>query len=176
MKYSFLRFKFFIKFSIISFKSYKDYRKNGKWFSENCTDPNLLFEHVVAKPDQLIKSIKFSYFDKKETDKITKFQNTSQIWNLIDHDIYGRCMQITPTIEMIQFGIQRYELKFRYRPTVLFHSLGDFKTSRSPVTSVSPLSFSFSRIDLEYQVFDLLDIDGKPCNSGEYLVIVKKIQ
>ena len=112
-----------------------------------------------------MKSIKFSYFDKEETDKVTKFQNASQIWNLVDHDVYGRCMQITPTIEMIQFGIQRLELKFHSRPRVLFHSLGDFKTSRSPVASIEPLSYL--RLDLEYQVFDLLDIEGKPCNSGE---------
>ena len=81
--------------------------KNGKWFSENCTDPKILFEHIVAKPDQLMRSIEYSYFDRKETDKITDFQNISKIWNVIDDRTYGHCVQTTPTFEMIQFGIRR---------------------------------------------------------------------
>ena len=114
-----------------------------------------------------MKSIKFSYFGKEHTDKITIFQNASQIWNLIDHHTYGRCMQITPTIEMIQFGIRRLELQSYSRPKVFFHSFGDFKTSRAPVVSIEPQLLSSLRLDLEYQVFNLLDIEGKPCNSGK---------
>ena len=121
-----------------------------------------------------MKSIKFSYFGKEHTDKITIFQNASQIWNLIDHHTYGRCTQITPTIEMIQFGIRRLELQFYSRSRVLFHSFGDFKTSRSPAASIEPQPLSYSRLDLEYEVFNLLDIEGKPCNSGEWMI--RKIQ
>ena len=117
-----------------------------------------------------MKSIEFSYFDKEETDKITKFQNASQIWNLIDENYYGRCIQINPTVEMIQFGIRRLELKFRTTPRVLFHSFGDFKTSRSATASIEPAVLSYLRIDLVHEVFHLLDIEGKPCNSGERII------
>ena len=75
---------------------------------------------------------------------------------------------------MIQFGIRRLELQFYSRSRVLFHSFGDFKTSRSPAASIEPQPLSYSRLDLEYEVFDLLDIEGKPCNSGE--LIIRKIQ
>ena len=148
--------------------SFRDYQRHAKWFSENCTDPKLLFESVVYKPNQLIKSLKFSYFDKKETDEITDFQNTtSKIWKVIDDHIYGRCIQATPTIEMIQFGIRRLELKFNTSVILLFHTIGDFKTGRSAKTKTEPEFGSYIRLDLEHEVFDLLDIEGKPCNSGE---------
>ena len=68
---------------------------------------------------------------------------------------------------MIQFGIRRLQLKFNTRARIVFHTFGNFKTSRSAKTSIEPEFGSYSRIDLEHQVFDLLEIDGKPCNSGE---------
>ena len=142
----------------------------GKWFSENCTDPKLLFEHVVARPDQLMKSIRFSYFGKKERDKISKFQNSSQILALVDNSVFGRCIQITPTIEMIRFGIRYLELKFHstVRPRILLYSLGDWKTSRSATACIEPSGVrSDLRVDLEHQVFNLLDIDGGLCNTGK---------
>ena len=76
-----------------------------------------------------MKSIEYSYFDRKETDKITDFQNTSKI--------------------------------------LLFHTLGVFKTSRSAKTSIEAKFGSYIRLDLEHQVYDLLDIEGEPCNTGE---------
>ena len=75
---------------------------------------------------------------------------------------------------MIQFGIRRLELQSYSRPKVFFHSFGDFKTSRAPVVSIEPQLLSSLRLDLEYQVFNLLDIEGKPCNSGKW--IIRKIQ
>ena len=120
-----------------------------------------------------MKSIEYSYFDKEKSDKITNFQNISKIWKFIDDYSYGRCVQTTPTIEMIQFGIRRLELQFRTRVRLLFHTLGVFKTSRSAKTSIEPKFGSYIRLDLEHQVFDLLDIEGKPCNSGEINITQK---
>ena len=68
---------------------------------------------------------------------------------------------------MIQFGIRLLELKIPARNRVLFYSLGDFKTSRSSIASIEPESGSKTRIDLDFEVFNMLDIEGKPCNSGE---------
>ena len=76
-------------------------------------------------------------------------------------------MQITPTFEIIQFGIRNIVLNLPFRPKILFHSLGDFKTSRSPAASIEPDFLSFFRLDMEYEVFDLLDIEGESCNLGE---------
>ena len=114
-----------------------------------------------------MKSLEFSYFDKEETDKITNFQNISKIWKVIDDDNYGRCIQTTPTMEMVQFGIRRLKFQFHTSVILLFHTIGDFKTGRSAKTFIQPEFGSDIRLDLEYQVFNLLDIEGKPCNSGE---------
>ena len=121
-----------------------------------------------------MKSIEYSYFDRKKTDKITDFQNTSKIWNVIDDRTYGRCVQTTPTIEMIQFGIRRLELRFHTSLILLFHTLGVFKTSRSAKTSIEAKFGSYIRLDLEHQVYDLLDIEGEPCNTGE--INIRKIK
>ena len=150
--------------------SYEDYQMRGKWFSKNCTDPKSLFEHVVARPDQLMKSIRFSYFGKTERDEIRKFRYSSQILALVDNSVFGRCIQITPTIEMIRFGIRLLELKFHatVRPRILLYSLGDWKTSRSATASIEPSGLRADlRVDLEHKVFNLLDIDGGLCNTGK---------
>ena len=58
-------------------------------------------------------------------------------------------------------------LKIPFRPKVLLNSLGDFKTSRSVIASIEPKFGSKTRLDLDFEVFNMLDIEGKHCNSGK---------
>ena len=148
--------------------SYSDYSKEGKWFSENCTDPKLLYESIVAKPNELLKSLYFQYYDKEDIDEITDFEkNVSEIWSTVDDYQYGRCVQINPTNEMISYGIRKVDLKFRSPVKVMFQTLGDFETSRLLSNSNEPEWGSYIRIDIDYEVFDLLDFGGQPCTPGK---------
>ena len=148
--------------------SYSDYSKEGKWFSENCTDPKLLYESIVAKPNELLKSLYFQYYDKEDIDEITDFEkNVSEIWTTVDDYQYGRCVQINPTIEMISYGIRKVDLKFRSPVKVMFQTLGDFETSRLLSNSIELERGSHVRVDIDYEVFDLLDFGGQPCTLGK---------
>ena len=75
---------------------------HGKWvgnttLAENCTNPKALFELIVPKPEDLVSSIKYNYFDGSET-KI-KYANFSKIMSYVDSNYYryGRCFSFSPT-------------------------------------------------------------------------------
>ena len=121
----------------------------------------------MAKPNQLLKSLYFQYYDLEKIDEITDFENVSEIWTTVDDYQYGRCVQINPTNEMISYGIRKLDLKFRSRVKVMFQTLGDFETSRLLSNSIEPDWGTLIRLDLDYEVFDLLDFGGQPCTPGK---------
>ena len=110
-----------------------DYRKHGKWIGNatldaNCTNPEVLFESIVTKPEDLIYDIQYSYFDGSETTHEYATSVSSKIRSHVDTDYYGRCFTFKPTEKMIKSGINRIYLRLRKSSFVFFHTNGMFDT------------------------------------------------
>ena len=68
---------------------------------------------------------------------------------------------------MMEFGIRRIIIKVRTRSFVFFHNPGMLTTDRQKIKIDLYLSRN-TYIDMEYEVFHMLDFGGEPCmNSNE---------
>ena len=135
---------------------------------KNCTDPKLLYENIVAKAEDFIAYIWYYYFNKDKPDKIRPSdKNADKIWKSIDLKKYGRCYTAQPTHEMMKFGIKKVSLILWARSFIFFHNPGMLTTDRQKnVIDIAPKQKFY--IDLEYEVFHMLDFGGGPCiNSKE---------
>ena len=90
-----------IAFSIRAYSS-------GKWANDNCSDPKELFEAIVFKPEDVIRSIEFRYWRNSSHNIIN-----SNFTDLYEDSNEGRCFTLAPSNEHIQYGIKRtYTLIF----------------------------------------------------------------
>ena len=141
-------------------KSYK----LGKWIgsvSENCTNPKLLYESIVVKAENLIKEIEYAYFDDKEKLTISPLNQNSILTN---NDIgkYGRCFTAKATESMIKKRIRKADVKVLKDSRVFIHHSSIYQTSRRTMAFLAKKGKKIS-VDVEYQVFEMLDYGGNPC-------------
>lgn len=148
----------------------EEYEEGANWVGtgdENCTNPKLLWESIVAKLEDLISFVEFDYYDGTKMildgteDKFNmvnakKFSSVDSEW--------GRCYRIMPTLQMIRKGIRKIELQFLSLCKLNVHTPGIFKTGRSKTHMKNEL-----RMKLVYEFapefYEMLDDDGKPCNK-----------
>ena len=92
-----------------------------------------MFEYVIRKPTAFIIGIRYFFFKRKTTEKIHP-DLSNEIWSTIDHDIYGRCYTIRPTLKMIHDGIKEVRVYLNDSAEVFFHTPGMFATAGQPTT------------------------------------------
>ena len=90
----------------IIFFSFDEYYKLGKWTSENCSDPQNLFESIVSKLEDVVGHTSYEYFDtKKDTIKI-ETKDLAKEWQAYDNADYGRCFTLSPSKKHTQYRIR----------------------------------------------------------------------
>ena len=152
-------------------KSTLGYR-NGEWVpvdingdifgdNENCTDPKKLFEYVITQPSDLIIGIKYSFFKRSTTEKIHP-NMSNEMWSVIDHDTYGRCYTVRPTLKMIHDGIKQVQVYLSDDAEVFFHTPGMFATAGQPTTFMTYKGRKYEMV-LEHEVYNMLEFGGNPC-------------
>ena len=142
------------------------YIRGEKWFGSGnnyCTDSQLLFEYIVAKPEDLISSLTLSFFDK---DGSVEINYPSSIWSAIDHNIVGRCFTANITSDLIKYGIEKAELVVNTNVRVYFHTAGMVITDRQK-RNIDITSGKRIEIDLEHEEFNMLDFEGQFCNNDK---------
>ena len=163
-------FKHFFK----NLNSDLSYRWTGKWagntsLDENCTNPDALYESIVAKPEDLFQEIEYNYLDGSAKLVESATATSSKIRSYVDVADHGRCYTFKPTEQMIKSGIKRIELKPKpknKRLTLYFHTNGIFETKMNNHNDQFFVN-STSRIDLnlDFTVYNMLDIGGQPCRT-----------
>ena len=136
----------------------------GKWIgtgNENCTNPKLLYESIVIKAENLISEIKYAYFDDKGKLTISPLHQNSILTN---NDIgkYGRCFTAKATKSMIKKRIRKADVKVLKNARVFIHHSSIYQTSRRTMAFLAKKGKKIS-VDVEYQVFEMLDYGGIPC-------------
>ena len=145
-----------------------DYKHDGKWvgnanLDENCTNPEILYESIVTKPEDIFDYIRYVYFDGSEVYDIDTYKS-SKISSYVDY-FRGRCYMFNPTEEMIKTGIKMIELQLRQSSYIYFHSKGLFKTKMYNIPRFYASSSKDISLDLDFTVYNMLDIGGKPCTA-----------
>ena len=149
---------------------------NGDIFgdNENCTDPQKLFEYVVAQPSDLLYGLKYSYSRQSNNTKVyPNFENG--ILTKRDHEQYGRCFTATPTLEMVNNGIKQVDIYVKAKdkrtrgPKILVHNPGEFvvETMGSPVF-IYTYPVRQSQYQSEYELHNRVEDREEPCIEDKY--------
>ena len=124
----------------------------------------MLFESVVAKPEDLLVSIRYYFFDGQKNIRIAA-NMSNNIWSSYDSKKDGRCFTAEPSQEIKKHGIEHIELYIMEKPVkVYFHTPGMFMNSPGKVSIEVGLNKKI-KADLEHENFKMLDIDGLKCNN-----------
>ena len=142
----------------------KDYRYGGKWVgNENCTNPEKLYESIIAKPEDLFQKISYSYLDGTPNTVENATSASSKIRSYFDTAIHGRCYTFKPTEEMLKSGIIHINLNLTKSVPIYFHTNGIFETNPYTPTSILASPSKKMYLDLDFIIYSMLDIGGKPC-------------
>ena len=150
-----------------------DYNSHGKWvgnatLDENCTNPKALFESIVPKSEDFISNIKYIYLDGSETTVEHVTSASSKIMSNVETDFmrYGRCFTFSPTEKMIKSGIKKITVDQLKTSIIYFHTKGMFKKElHGDITSILSLSYKHTYLDLDFTVYEMLDVGGQPCET-----------
>lgn len=139
--------------------------------NENCTDPEKLFEHVVAQPSDLLYGLRYHYAQQSNKTKVYPNLDSRGILTKTDHKEYGRCFTATPTKEMIGHGIKQVDIYVKADsttrgPKILFHYPGMFV----PETMGNPLFITThprmqKEFQSEYEIHNRLAEAEEPCDD-----------
>ena len=100
-----------------------DYIEKGKWTgNENCSDPQLQFESIVHKLEDLVALMAIKYFDTEQEYSQIDSKIPSEVWIQTDSQQYGRCYTAIPTKNQINLGIKSIVLGFKTSVTIFFHT------------------------------------------------------
>ena len=113
---------------------YRSVEYETKWIGygedHRCMDPNLLWESVVAKLEDMVSYVEFNYY---QTNKIEKFA-VNQIHDKVSviDTTNGRCYSLILTSEMIKQGIRHVEFGFASLTKIYIHTPGiyDYEADR----------------------------------------------
>ena len=121
-----------------------------------------IFEAIVFKPEDVIKSIAFNYRTNPSGDKIDNFTD------LYEDSDYGRCVTLTPSNKQIQYGIKQVKLKLLVNSTVYIHTPGMFlKGSEQLISKIDVKVGKTYFYDVHHEYHELLDYGGYPCNDDK---------
>ena len=146
--------------------SFSQYR-NGKWATNDtkCSDPKELFESIVFKPEDVLRSIQIHYWEVNSTvyDSIYNFKD----WYRHDSKHYGRCLTLTPSDEITKNGIKMIALKLMVNSSIFVHTPGVYtkglkQRSRQYAELGKRYSFKFKHV-----IHDVLDYGGDSCYNDK---------
>ena len=138
------------------------YEKEAMWSGhgeENCTDPKLLLEAIVAKIENIMPFIEIKYYD-ANPEKTTETELKS-IWTTYD-GTDGRCYSLSPTMKMIKRGIRQIEMTFKALGKIYIHTPGIYATARQE-TQIKNQMGRKSTVQVEHELFYMMDDGGEPC-------------
>ena len=100
------------------------------WTSSKCLDGKRLFESIVIKPKDTLKSVCFTYEGYTIKDSCDGLDNTPHNDEFVHYDnaYYGRCTMLTPSKERIKQGIKDIRLCLYKKAKVFIHTPGMFLT------------------------------------------------
>ena len=140
--------------------SVNDYIYYGQWVNSNCSDPKELFEAIVFKPEEVIKSIRFVYWKNSSSNWIDNFTD------LYEDSDFGRCVTLTPSKEHIQYGIRAMQLRLLVNTTVYIHTPGMFLKGSEQLRSKIHVKLGKDyRYGVHHEFHELLDYGRSPCNN-----------
>ena len=142
---------------------YGNWVGNNATLDENCTNPKGLYESIISKPENLYWSISYRYFDGTISTEYAS-NTSSEIRSHIDTIFYGRCFTFNPTTEMIRLGIQMVEFQFLKQCTIYVHTKRLFQMVKDITEIIVPKN-SMIKMDIDYEVYNMLDFGGQPCNA-----------
>ena len=144
--------------------------------NENCTDPKKLLEHIVAKPWDLIREIRYYYKMRHNGSFYTNISSPFEKGAIssLDHPSHGRCFTALPTLEMIKQQIKKVHIYpklqhgNRLAPKFIFHMPGTFiKETRFTSWYYSTASKQ-GEYNLDYQLHRELSAGSDvPCEETE---------
>ena len=107
----------------------------------------------MAKSEDFIVYMEYSYFNKDKSDKFRPTdKNASKIMKPIDSKSYGRCYTAQPTNKMMTFGIRKVSIIVWARSLIFFHNPGMLTSARQRDFIDINLGRKFN-IALDYEVF-----------------------
>jgi hypothetical protein len=154
--------------NLCGIKRPKAYRNEGMWTGfghENCTDPERLFNNSIANAKDVINYITYSFFDSKVPLRYDPHKN-SKVWSHVDLKHYGRCFTATPPDNINLYGIKEMRLNTWTYMRVFFHTPGVLDTNRQRLYIDQNVREKYY-IDLEHEVFHMLDFGGGSCSKEE---------
>ena len=87
---------------------------------------------------------------------------SNEMWSAVDHDTYGRCYTVRPTLKMIHDGIKQVQVYLSDDAEVFFHTPGMFATAGQPTTFMTYKGTKYDMV-LEHEVYNMLEFGGNPC-------------
>ena len=158
-----------IYFYFVRPKSYVDEARWTGFRTEECLNPKLLFQNVVAKLHDLVAFVKIYYFNKDSITKSTpKKGHESDMWSSIDLKKYGRCYTLKLSQKHISYGIKEMRIYAYQRSMIFIHNHGMLATERTH-TVMDIADKRQIHAELEHEVFHMLDFGGHEClNDTKY--------
>ena len=145
-----------------------DYIEKGKWTgNENCSDPQLQFESIVHKLEDLVALMAIKYFDTEQEYSQIDSKIPSEVWIQTDSQQYGRCYTAIPTKNQINLGIKSIVLGFKTSVTVFFHTPEMFQTAKLNTELLQFQDIFVGKIyslDVKHDIYNMLDNDGEKCS------------
>ena len=138
--------------------------KNATWSgvgNEQCTNPKLFWELIVAPFERLVSFVAFQYYD-RFAEEIFWAKDMKKIFSVEDSK-FGRCYRITPTLEMMKRGIRQIRIEFLSLSLVYIHTPGLFKDGSRIVVGNEMGMRIFYMIEPEFYLKK--NDQEKPCNE-----------
>ena len=150
----------------------KSYVNEARWAgfrTEECLNPKLLYQNVIAKLHDLVPFVYIYYFNKDYWTKSTpKKGKENAMWSAIDFKEYGRCYTLKIPQKFSSYGIKEIRIYVYQRSMIFIHNHGMLATERT--NTVMDITDK-RKIDaeLEHEVFHMLDFGGHEClNDTKY--------
>ena len=141
---------------MICLRNGENYEKAAHWVGfghKLCTDPKLLWESIVARPEELIAFIELKFYDGKSKESYPTIEKINKILSILD-STNGRCYSIKPNIRMIRRGIRKIEIGFASLCRVYVHTPGKYAPSRK-VTRIRNRMGIIDYIDVEHGLYEM---------------------
>ena len=151
-----------------------------------CSDPKLLNEKILPKVEDVIGSIQYRFLDDIEPIEFRKndIKSISGPIEVQEHD-GGRCFTILTPAKIQKNHISTMKINFFANSMVLLHTpkfirgakksnafkKWDFRFKKITMKLANSEQAKNSHYNLEYEILDMLDYKGFPCDSDpEYNV------
>ena len=127
-----------------------------------CTDPQLLWESVVIKLEDMVSYVRFQYYPGGKEEKYTIDQMQNIVFTLDSDD--GRCFSLIPPSEMIKQGIRSVKIGFVSLSKISIHAPGayEYEFDKQGVIT-NKLDGKKSYYMVVHELYEMLDDKSEPC-------------